>query len=69
MSFVEGISAGNVDVADPAFVLCIGGVVLLVSLLLAPPAIATALHCRPLQRGFEKLCWFLRALFGRQPKA
>lgn len=69
MSFVEGISAGNVDVADPAFVLCVGGIVLLVTLLLAPPAVATALRFLPLQRTLDRLCWYLRALVGRRPKA
>ena len=44
MSFVEGINAGSVDIADPAFALCIGGIALLVSLLLAAPVLATALR-------------------------
>lgn len=43
MSFVEGLNAASVDVSDPAFVLCLGGVALLLGLLLAVPALATAL--------------------------
>ena len=44
MSFVEGISAAGIDVADPAFAACVGGIVLLLSLLVAAPAVATFLR-------------------------
>lgn len=43
MSFVEGLNAARVDVSDPAFVLCLSGLALLLGLLLAVPALATAL--------------------------
>ena len=44
MSFVEGISAASIDIADPAFAACVGGIVLLLSLLVAAPAVATVLR-------------------------
>ena len=43
MSFIEGISAGAVDTPD-ALLLCIGSIAVLVTLLLAPPVVATALR-------------------------
>lgn len=55
MSFVEGLSAASVDVADPAFVLCVSSVALLLGLLLAVPAVATALSLLRPERLFGKL--------------
>ena len=43
MSFVEGISAAGVDVADPTFAICITALVLLVAGIFALPALAAAL--------------------------
>ena len=43
MSFVEGISAAGVDVADPTFAVCITALVLLVAGVFALPALAAAL--------------------------
>ena len=43
MSFVEGISAAGVDVADPTFAICITAMVLLVAGIFALPALAAAL--------------------------
>ena len=43
MSFVEGISAAGVDVADPTFAVCITAMVLLVAGVFALPALAAAL--------------------------
>ena len=43
MSFVEGISAAGVDVADPTFAVCITALVLLVAGIFALPALAAAL--------------------------
>jgi hypothetical protein len=42
MSFVEGIS--TVSIAEPALVLCVSGVVLVLVMLAAVPALATTLH-------------------------
>ena len=44
MSFVEGISAAGVDVADPTFAICITALVLLVAGIFALPAVAAALN-------------------------
>ena len=57
MSFVEGISAASIDVSDPTFAVCVGGIVLLVSLLAAAPAVATVLRWLHLS-SFGKL-WHL----------
>jgi hypothetical protein len=43
MSFVEGLSAGSVDVADPTFAICVTAMLLLVAGLVALPALAAAL--------------------------
>lgn len=43
MSFVEGISAAGVDVADPTFAVCITALVLLLAGVFALPALAAAL--------------------------
>ena len=55
MSFVEGLSVVGAEVADPAFALCVGAIALLVGLLLAVPALATAL--RYLSADSAKLVW------------
>ena len=55
MSFVEGISAASIDIADPAFAVCVGGIVLLLSLLVAAPAVATMLRWLHPARTLEKL--------------
>jgi hypothetical protein len=44
MSFVEGISTAGVDVADPAFAICVTALVLLVAGIFALPALAAALN-------------------------
>jgi hypothetical protein len=43
MSFVEGISAAGVDVADPTFAMCVTALALLVAGIFALPALAAAL--------------------------
>ena len=43
MSFVEGLNT-SIELTEPALVLCISGVVLLIGMLAAVPAVATTLH-------------------------
>ena len=62
MSFVEGMSAAAIDVADPTFAICITAMVLLVAGLFAAPAIAAALS---LLRA-EGLTRFIANLFRRR---
>jgi hypothetical protein len=44
MSFVEGVGTVGVDVADPAFAVCLSGLLLLIALLAAVPALASVLR-------------------------
>ena len=55
MSFVEGLGAGSPDVAGPAFVMCVGGVLLVLGLLLAVPALAAVLSLLRVERNPGKL--------------
>lgn len=57
MSLVEGFGAIGAEVADPAFVICLSSVLLLLSLLFAVPAVAAALNLRRVERFMEKLFW------------
>jgi hypothetical protein len=43
MSFVEGLSAVSIDVADPTFAICVTAMALLIGCLVALPAFAAAL--------------------------
>ena len=67
MSFVEGISAASIDIADPTFAACVGGIVLLLTLLVAAPAVATFLRwVHP--ESLHKLWELLSALGVRRGK-
>ena len=68
MSFVEGISAASIDVADPAFAVCVGGIVLLLSLLVAAPAVATMLRWLHPQRTLDKLRHLITGFTARRGK-
>ena len=62
MSFVEGLGSIGAAAADPAFTVCVGGVLLVVSLLAGVPALATALRLLRADRGLGK---FLARLLHR----
>ena len=68
MSFVEGISAASIDVADPAVVVCVGGIMLLLGLLAATPALATVLRWLHPERALERLSQLMTALGLRRGK-
>lgn len=69
MSFVEAISAATPDLADQALVVCVGGIVLLVTLLLTVPAIATALRLVRIEGGLRKFfSYLLSTLHPRDPR-
>jgi hypothetical protein len=59
MSFVERIAAADLDLADPALMLCVCVTVIVVCVLLDAPAILRAVRLfrrkRRLARGFRKL--------------
>ncbi len=65
MSFVEGIATASPDVADPTFVLCLGAIALLVTLLLAAPGLATALHFLRIEHALSKLYGYIVAACRR----
>jgi hypothetical protein len=66
MSFVEGLGAIGAAAADPAFVVCVGGVLLLLSLLAGVPVLATALRLLRSDRGLGK--FLVRLLHRRRVK-
>ena len=69
MSFVEGLSAGSPDVAGSAFGVCVGGVLLILGLLLAVPAIAAVLSLLRAERNPGKLFWdFIMAHYRAHKK-
>ena len=68
MSFVEGISAASIDVADPAVVVCVGGIMLLLGLLAATPALATVLKWLHPERALERFWQLMTALGLRRGK-
>ena len=68
MSFVEGISAASIDVADPAFAACVGGIALLVGLLAVTPAVATMLRWLHPERALDWLAHLMDSLGLRRGK-
>jgi hypothetical protein len=69
MSFVEGLSAASPDVAGSAFVVCAGGVLLVLGLLLAVPALAAVLSLLRVERNPGKLLWdFIMAHYRANKK-
>jgi len=66
MSFVEGLGAIGAAAADPAFVVCVGGVLLLLSMLAGVPVLATALRLLRPDRGLGK--FLVRLLHRRRVK-
>ena len=68
MSFVEGISAASIDITDPAVVVCVGGIMFLLGLLAATPALATVLKLLHPERAIERLSQLMGALGLRRRK-
>ena len=68
MSFVEGISAASIDIADPAVVVCAGGIVLLLGLLAVTPALATILRWLHPERALDWLAHLMDSLGLRRGK-
>ena len=68
MSFVEGISAASIDIADPAFAACVGGIALLLGLLAATPALATILRWLHPERARHWLAQLMASLGLRRGK-
>ena len=66
MSFAEGISTVSIDFAEPTLVLCVSGVLLVVGMLAALPAVATTLHFLHFDGLGKVFRRWIRALAGRR---